>query len=73
MDEQREACGRIRAPVLVVECLGDPRPRAANDSLVEALPSVRRATLGRCGHFPWLEDDVAFAGLVRPFVTEVLG
>ena len=72
IDEQREACRRIAVPVLVVDCLGDPRPPAANDSLVAALPVARRMALDGCGHFPWLEDPDAFQALVRPFVAEVL-
>lgn len=72
LDEQRSACERIRSPVLVVDCDGDPRPLDANNSLVEALPAVRRVALHHCGHFPWLEDPGAFAAVVRPFVAEAL-
>ena len=70
LEQQQAACGRLRAPVLVVDCPGDPRPLGANDSLVEGLPVARRVALPGCGHFPWLEDPNAFAALVRAFVAE---
>ena len=68
---QQAECRKIRAPVLVVDCHGDPRPDVANDSLVACLPNVRRASLENCGHFPWLENPQALRGLLRSFMADV--
>lgn len=61
-------CRRLRQPVLVVHGDRDTRPVAAVAGLVEALPSARIEVLEGVGHFPWLEDEDAFARLAREFV-----
>lgn len=71
LDEQQTACGMVGAPVLVVSSVEDPRPIAATDSLVQALPDARRVELPRCGHFPWLEQPGPFRRVVRSFLSEL--
>lgn len=67
------AARKLQVPVLVVEGADDPRPNAAADSLVEALPNVERVTLKGAGHFPWLERRDDFAGVVRGWLGRVTG
>jgi proline iminopeptidase len=61
-------CGRLAHPVLVVHGDRDPRPVAAVESLVAALPRARLEVLGGVGHFPWLEDPDGFARLASEFI-----
>ena len=63
------ACRRLDLPVLIVDGARDIRPRSAVDSLVEALPRVRRVVLAEAGHLPWVEDPEGF----RAAVTGSLG
>lgn len=69
LEDEQAACRLIGAPVLVVDGLDDPRPVAAVDSLVAALPNVRRVSLPACGHFPWVDQPDAFRRLLREFVA----
>ncbi|GAA2272705.1 hypothetical protein GCM10010368_47540 [Streptomyces roseiscleroticus] len=59
------ACRALDVPVVVVDGARDIRPRPAVDSLVEALPRVRRVVLPDAGHHPWVEDPQGFAEAVR--------
>ncbi|KPI01365.1 hypothetical protein OK074_0618 [Actinobacteria bacterium OK074] len=54
------ACRRLDVPVTVVDGACDIRPRSAVDSLVRALPRVRRVVLPGAGHLPWVEDPDGF-------------
>ncbi|MFJ3308097.1 alpha/beta fold hydrolase [Streptomyces sp. NPDC086549] len=58
--ELATACRALDVPVLIVDGARDIRPRAAVDSLAEALPHVRRVTLPDAGHQPWAEDPEGF-------------
>lgn len=62
------ACRQLDLPVAVVDGDRDIRPRSAVDSLVEALPRVRRVILPEAGHLPWVEDPTGF----REAVTAAL-
>lgn len=70
-EEQIAACSKIHAPVLVVDCADDPRPNAATDTLVAALPNVTRATIHGSGHLPWLEAPDALRCLLRLHLPEL--
>ncbi len=61
-------CRRSSVPVLIVQGALDPRPMASCDSLVTALPSVRRAILDGAGHLPWVERPAEVAREIREFV-----
>jgi proline iminopeptidase len=58
------ACQALDLPVVVVDGERDIRPRAAVDSLMRALPRVRRVTLAAAGHLPWVEDPYGFRDAV---------
>jgi proline iminopeptidase len=58
------ACQALDLPVVVVDGERDIRPRSAVDSLVRALPRVRRVTLANAGHLPWVEDPYGFRDAV---------
>ena len=62
------ACQALDLPVAVVDGARDIRPRSAVDSLVRALPRVRRTILPEAGHLPWVEDPAGF----RQAVTAAL-
>ncbi|MGR8007326.1 alpha/beta fold hydrolase [Streptomyces hypolithicus] len=62
----RVACGALRMPVVIVDGAQDIRPRAAVDSLEQALPQVERVVLAGAGHVPWAEDPAAFVAAVAP-------
>lgn len=63
----------LRVPVLVVEGEEDPRPNAAADSMVAALPDIERVTLSGAGHMPWFERRVDFLAAVRGWLGRVSG
>jgi proline iminopeptidase len=42
----------------------------ATDSLVQALPKVRRVVIKDAGHLPWLEQPRAVAGEIRGFLAQ---
>jgi proline iminopeptidase len=64
-----DECRRMSAPALVVQGDRDPRPVASCDSLVEALPSVRRVVLPAAGHLPWVEQPADFTQVTRDFLA----
>ncbi|MEU7024528.1 alpha/beta fold hydrolase [Streptomyces sp. NPDC046203] len=57
-------CARLDVETVVVDGALDMRPRSAVDSLVAALPRVRRVTLADAGHMPWEEDWEGFRAAV---------
>lgn len=57
-------CARLDVETVVVDGALDLRPRSAVDSLVAALPRVRRVTLPHAGHMPWAEDWDGFRAAV---------
>jgi proline iminopeptidase len=63
------ACRALELPVVVVDGEQDIRPRSAVDSLVRALPQVRRVTLADAGHLPWVEDPDGFRDAVMMAMT----
>ena len=62
-------CRDLRIPTLIIDGDRDQRPRWAVDSLEQALPNVRRATLTGAGHLPWVEDPHGFREAVARFLT----
>ena len=65
----QSACQALELPVVVVDGDMDIRPRSAVDSLVRALPQVRRVTLADSGHLPWAEDPDGFRDAVMMAMT----
>jgi proline iminopeptidase len=63
------ACQAVELPVVVVDGERDIRLRSAVDSLVRALPRVRRVTLANSGHLPWVEDPYGFRDAVMMAMT----
>ncbi|MDG4824654.1 alpha/beta hydrolase [Asanoa sp. WMMD1127] len=63
-------CRGLRTPTLIVDGDHDLRPRAAVDSLEQALPDVRRVHLADAGHIPWVEDPDGFRRAVAGFLTD---
>ncbi len=61
-------CAALDVPVLVVHGAEDPHPLWATDSLVGALPDVRRIVLDGSGHLPFVERPADFATAVEPFL-----
>ncbi len=55
-------------PVLIVHGAADPRPVWATDTLVTALPDVRRVVIEGAGHLPWAEQPSIVAGEIRDFI-----
>jgi proline iminopeptidase len=49
------AAGRVASPVTMLCGADDPRPWAATDSLLAALPRASRIVLENAGHAPWVE------------------
>ncbi|WP_405990612.1 alpha/beta fold hydrolase [Streptomyces sp. NBC_00986] len=68
----RSACQALDLPVVVVDGDMDIRPRSAVDSLVRALPQVRRVRLANAGHLPWVEDPYGFRDAVMMAMTAAL-
>jgi proline iminopeptidase len=67
--ELARRCARLDRPVLIVHGADDPRPVWATDSLVQALPDVRRVVIDNAGHLPWIEQPAATANEIRSFMT----
>lgn len=64
-----ERCRALEVPTLILDGARDLRPRWSVDSLAEALPRCTRVELAESGHFPWLDEPVAFAQRLRDFVA----
>ena len=52
---------QVRAPTLVVDGEGDPRPRLGRAQIAELIPSSRHTTIAGAGHEPWIEQPEATA------------
>jgi proline iminopeptidase len=65
-------CQRLNVPVLVVAGEEDPRPPAAVEALVSALPQAELSVLSGVGHLPWLEDPETLRAVLRGFLTTVV-
>lgn len=65
-----ERLGDVRAPVLVLagaeDCTTGVAPVRA---VARIFPAGRTVVLERCGHYPWVEQPVAFRGAVDPFLA----
>ncbi|MDF3292672.1 alpha/beta fold hydrolase [Streptomyces silvisoli] len=64
------ACSALRVPTLVLHGTHDGQPPAVTDSLVAALPLVRRVLIDNAGHYPWLEQPSATEKALWSFLTE---
>lgn len=60
---------QIRAPTLVLDGEGDPRPRWARTQLAELIPTSRHTTIAGAGHEPWIEQPEATARVLRNFLV----
>ena len=63
---------QIRAPTLVLDGEGDPRPRWARAQLAELIPTSRHTTIAGAGHEPWIEQPEATARVLRDFLVDPL-
>ena len=61
---------QVRAPTLVLDGEGDPRPRWARAQLAELIPTSRHATIAGAGHEPWIEQPEATARVLRDFLVD---
>ena len=66
--ELRSKVSRIRAPTLVLDGEGDPRPRWARAHVAQLIPNSRHVTIARAGHEPWVEQPEATAKALRDFL-----
>ncbi len=64
-------CRQLMRPALLIHGAEDPRPVSAIDSLVDALPQVRRVVIDAAGHVPWDEQPAAFANALRAFIASL--
>ena len=60
---------QIRAPTLVLDGEGDPRPRWARAQLAELIPTSKHTTIAGAGHEPWIEQPEATARVLRNFLV----
>ncbi|HEY3866750.1 MAG TPA: alpha/beta hydrolase [Actinocrinis sp.] len=58
------AAARITCPVAMISGNDDPRPWAASDSLLAALPDADRTVLSDAGHAPWVERPADTRSLI---------
>ncbi len=58
------AAARVTCPVTMISGSDDPRPWAATDSLLAALPDASRSVLSGAGHAPWAERPADTRGLI---------
>jgi len=63
-DDLLEVARQVVAPVTMLLGADDPRPWRATDSLVDALPRVRREVVADAGHAPWVERAEVVRGLL---------
>ncbi len=61
---------QVRAPTLVLDGEGDPRPRWARAQLAQLIPNSRHATIARAGHESWVEQPEATASALRDFLMD---
>lgn len=62
---------RVAVPTLLVDGAGDPRPRWARAQMARLIPPSRHATIAGAGHYPWVEQPDALAGILRTFLDEL--
>jgi proline iminopeptidase len=60
------AAARVTSPVIMLSGADDPRPLAATDTLLAALPDARRTVLDGAGHAPWAEQPAATRDALLP-------
>lgn len=63
---------QIRAPTLVLDGEGDPRPRWARAQLAQLIPNSRHTTITGAGHEPWIEQPEAMARVLRDFLVDAV-
>lgn len=65
--------GRHGIPVLVVQGALDPRPVAAVESMIAALPkgTTTRVVAARAGHFPWVEEPAPVLGAIERWLASL--
>lgn len=64
-----QALGEVAAPVLVVGGERDALTGvAAIHAVADCFPHARAEVLAGAGHFPWVDEPAAFAGVVRAFL-----
>jgi proline iminopeptidase len=63
-------CRELAVPALVLDGAEDIRPRSAVESLLRALPIVRRVSFAGVGHVPWLEVPDRFRRAVIDFLVD---
>jgi proline iminopeptidase len=72
-EDLRRAAARISCPVTMLSGADDPRPWAATDSLLDALPNASRIVLDSAGHAPWAERPAdtrrVILGALRPTIA----
>lgn len=61
---------RVRAPTLVLDGEGDPRPRWARAQLAQLIPNSRHTTIAGAGHEPWIEQPEDTARFLRDFLVD---
>ena len=61
---------QVRAPTLVLDGEGDPRPRWARAEVAQLIPNSRHLTIARAGHEPWIEQPEATARELRDFLMD---
>lgn len=61
---------QVRAPTLVLDGEGDPRPRWARAQVARLIPNSRHLTIARAGHEPWIEQAEATARALRSFLMD---
>lgn len=62
--------GQVRAPTLVLDGEGDPRPRWARAHVAQLIPNSGHVTIARAGHEPWIEQPEATARVLRDFLKD---
>jgi proline iminopeptidase len=68
--EWHQRISAVTCPVLVVQGAADPRPVAAVDGMVAALPTRERVIL-QAGHFPWVDDPLRFGEVVNRWLSSL--
>jgi proline iminopeptidase len=63
-EDLRQAAARVACPVTMIFGNDDPRPWAASDSLLAALPGASRTVLSDAGHAPWAERPADTRSLI---------
>ena len=61
---------QVRAPTLVLDGEGDPRPRWGRAQVAQLIPTSRHTTIAGAGHEPWIEQPEATARVLRDFLVD---